>query len=207
MDRTYNKLELTDPEQICLLDTPNFLLFIKEKNIQIYRLDLKTIIETDILDPETPDIPDLIEDEFQALFANNKDTIYWTNKLNPIYHGFINSIFNTNTETFCHITDDNITKFLKGKKKLIFDELKTKLPKEHHVFLDLFQQKNINILPPYQSYNHKIEIMSDKEPLSQKNRPFSQLEFMIIKKWLDIKVNKGLICKSTTPYTSSLLLI
>ncbi len=165
MDRIYNRSELTDPEQICLFDTSNFLLSIKEKDIQIYWFDFKTIMEADI-DSETPDIPDLIEDKFQALFADNKDIIYWTNKLNSIYHGFINSIFNINTETFCYIIDDDIVKFLKGKKEFIFDEFKTKLSKEHHVFLDLFQQKNTDILPPYRPYNYKIEIMSDKESLS-----------------------------------------
>ncbi len=63
MDRIYDESELTDPEQICLFDIPNFLLSIKEQSIQVYRLDLKTIIEAGI-DPEIPDIPDLIEDKF-----------------------------------------------------------------------------------------------------------------------------------------------
>ncbi len=134
------------------------------------------------IDSETPDIPDLTEDEFQALLAGDKDTTYWTNKLNPIYYGFINNIFNTDTETFCYITNNNITKFLKGKKELILNEFKTKLPKEYHAFLDLFQQKNTDILSPYRSYDHKIEIMPGKELLLQKNRPFSQSELIIIKK-------------------------
>ncbi len=56
MDRTYNRPELTDLEQICLLDAPNFFLSIKEKGTQVYQLDLKTIMETDTPDPETPDI-------------------------------------------------------------------------------------------------------------------------------------------------------
>ncbi len=182
MDRIYDRSELTDPEQICLLDTPNFLLFIKEKGIQVYQLDFKTIMETGIPDPETPNIPDLIEDKFQALFAGNKDTIYWTNKLNPTYHGFINNIFNIDTETFYRVTDNDITKFLKGKKELTLNKFKTKLPKKHHAFLDLFQRKNIDILPPYRSYDYKIEIMPNKESLSQKNKSFSQPEFMVIKK-------------------------
>ncbi len=166
MDRTYDRPELTNPEQIHLFDTPNFLLSIKEKDIQIYWLDLKTIMKTDIPDPETSDIPDLIEDEFQVLFAGDKDAIYWTNKLNPIYHGFIDSIFNIDTEIFYCVTDNDIAKFLKRKKELILDKLKTKLPKEHHAFLNLFQRKNTDILSLYRLYNHKIEIMPDKELLS-----------------------------------------
>ncbi len=207
MDRTYDGSELTDPEQIRLFDAPNFLLSIKEKGIQVYRLDFKIIMEVGISDPEIPDIPDLIEDEFQVLLAGDKDATYWTNKLNPTYYGFIDSIFNTDTETFCCVTDDDIAKFLKGKKELILDELKVKLSKEHHVFLDFFQRKNADILPLYRPYDHKIEIMPGKEPLSQKNRPFFQPELMVIKKWLDIEVNKGLICGSTVPYASSLLLV
>ncbi len=123
-------------------------------------------MEAGIPDSEIPNIPDFIEDKFQALFASNKDTTYWTNKLNPIYHRFIDNIFNTDTEIFYHVTDDDIAKFLKGKKELILDKFKTKLPKEHHVFLDLFQRKNADILPLYRPYNHKIEIMPDKELLS-----------------------------------------
>ncbi len=49
--------------------------------------------------------------------------------------------------------------------------------------------------------------MPDKEFLLQKNRPFFQSEFMVIKKWLDTEVNKELICKSTIPYALSLLLV
>ncbi len=121
-------------------------------------------MEAGIPDPETPDIPDFTEDEFQVLFAGDKGATYWTNKLNPIYHGFIDSIFNTDTETLCRVIDDNIAKFLKGKKELTLDEFKTKLPKEHHAFLDLFQRKNADILPLYRLYDHKIEIMPGKEP-------------------------------------------
>ncbi len=64
MNKTYNGAELTDPEQIRLFDIFNFLLSIKEKGIQVYRLDFKTIMKTGIPDPETPDIPNLTEDEF-----------------------------------------------------------------------------------------------------------------------------------------------
>ncbi len=127
-----------DLEQICLFNISNFLLSIKEKDIQIYRFDFKTIMEAGISDPEISDIPDLIENKFQALLADNKDAIYWTNKLNPIYYRFINSIFNIDIETFCYVINDDIVKFLKGKKELILDKFKTKFPKKHHVFLDLF---------------------------------------------------------------------
>ncbi len=165
MDRIYDGPELTDLEQIRLFDTSNFLLSIKEKGIQIYRLDLKTIMEAGIPDSEIPDIPDLTENEFQTLFASDKDIIYWINKLNPTYYRFINNIFNTDIETFYCIIDDNIAKFLKGKKELILDEFKTKFPKEHHVFFDLFQRKNTDILPLYRPYDHKIEIIPGKESL------------------------------------------
>ncbi len=123
-------------------------------------------MEADIPDPETSDIPDFIEDEFKALFIGDKDIIYWTNNINPTYHGFINSIFNTDTEIFCYVMDDDIAKFLKGKKELILDEFKAKFSKEHHAFLDFFQRKNTDILSLYRSYDHKIEIMPSKELLS-----------------------------------------
>ncbi len=207
MDRTYDRSELTNPKQIHLFDISNFLLSIKKKDIQIYQFDFKTIIEIDIPNSETFDILDLIEDKFQILLADNKDTTYWTNKLNPIYYRFIDSIFNINTEIFCCVIDDNIVKFLKGKKEFILDKFKTKLPKEHHIFLDFFQRKNTDILPLYRPYNHKIEIISDKEFLSQKNRSFFQSEFIVIKKWLDIEVNKGLIHRSTVLYTSSFFFV
>ncbi len=164
-------------------------------------------METNIPDFETSDISDFIEDEFQILFIGDKDAIYQINKLNPIYYMFIDSIFNIDIEIFCCVIDDNIVKFLKGKKKFIFDKFKAKFSKEYHIFFDLFQRKNADILSLYRLYNYKIEIISSKESLLQKNRSFFQSEFMVIKKWLDIEVNKGLICKSTVSCISFFLFV
>ncbi|KAA6409452.1 MAG: hypothetical protein FRX48_07006, partial [Lasallia pustulata] len=36
-------------------------------------------------------------------------------------------------------------------------DLRTKVPKEFHDFLDVFDRKAIKVLPPNQTYNHKIE--------------------------------------------------
>ena len=42
--------------------------------------------------------------------------------------------------------------------------LRTKVPKEFHDFLDVFDRKAAEVLPPNRTYDHKIEIDSD-EPL------------------------------------------
>ena len=40
--------------------------------------------------------------------------------------------------------------------------LRTKVRKEFHDFLDVFDRKAVEVLPPNRTYDHKIEIDSDK---------------------------------------------
>jgi hypothetical protein len=75
----------------------------------------------------------------------------------------------------------------------------TKLPEHYHQYLDIFNQKAANQLPPYQpGANHKIELILDKNgklpevpygPLYQITRE----ELLVLRKMLTELLNKGFI--------------
>ena len=54
---------------------------------------------------------------------------------------------------------------LSGQESKFIDKelVEQKLPHQHQKFKDVFSKAASNILPPYQPYNHKIEIKLDKE--------------------------------------------
>ena len=95
----------------------------------------------------------------------------------------------------------------KGTKPLT--DPKTVVPEEYHDFLDVFSKDISDTLRPYGKYDHKIELLKNKElsdlghsALREMSVP--QLEFM--KKFLEEHLKKGFIEASSAPCSSPTLL-
>ena len=69
-----------------------------------------------------------------------------------------------------------------------------------------FLVRDADKLPPRRSWDHKIDLIPGKEPPYQKNRPFSQQELQVIRKWLDDNLDKGFIRESRSRCAVPLLL-
>ena len=83
--------------------------------------------------------------------------------------------------------------------------LRTKVPKEFHDFLDVFDRKAAEVLPLNWTYNHKIEIDSD-EPLPKSwLYPMSQFKLQKMKEYLKKNLQKGFITLSNASYASLIL--
>ena len=86
---------------------------------------------------------------------------------------------------------------------------KTVVPEEYHNFLDGFSKDISDTLRPYGKYDHKIELLKDKE-LSDlghsalRGMSVPQLEF--VKKFLEKHLKKGFIEASSAPCSSPILL-
>ena len=83
--------------------------------------------------------------------------------------------------------------------------LRTKVPKEFHDFLDVFDRKAAEVLPLNRTYNHKIEIDSDEPLLKSRLYPMSQFKLQKMKEYLKENLQKGFITLSNALYASLIL--
>ncbi|SLM35369.1 gag polymerase env [Lasallia pustulata] len=84
-------------------------------------------------------------------------------------------------------------------------DLRTKVPREFHDFLDVFDRKAAEVLLPNQTYNHKIEIDSDGPLPKSRLYPMSQFKLEKTKEYLEENLRKGFITPSNAPYASPIL--
>lgn len=67
------------------------------------------------------------------------------------------------SDTLCRKVDKiDIDKFLESKSKPTVDFIKIKLPLELYYHTGHFLPRNANFLPPYRSWDHKIEFLPGK---------------------------------------------
>ena len=81
---------------------------------------------------------------------------------------------------------------------------------EYHDFLDVFSKDISDTLRPYGKYNHKIELLKDKDLASDLGHSafqgMSTLQLEFVKKFLEEHLKKGFIKASSAPCSSPILL-
>ena len=95
----------------------------------------------------------------------------------------------------------------KGTKPPI--DLKTVVPAEYHDFLDVFSKDISDTLRPYGKYDHKIELLKDKDLSDLRHnalRGMSVLQLKCVKKFLEEHLKKDFIEASSAPCSSPILL-
>ena len=86
------------------------------------------------------------------------------------------------------------------------EEVKDKLPLEYYDFLDVFDRKKAEILPPHRPYDYKIEIEGEVGKLPKSRLyPMSEFKLRKVKEYLIDNLKKGFITPSKAPYASSIL--
>jgi len=118
--------------------------------------------------------------------------------LPPYFYDFLKINLKTKSEFLCRkIVDTNIKKFLKGKLELTREDILQCLLKEFYEYIKHFLPKNVDKLPPYRPWDHKIEIILGKQAPYYKNRLLLPTKLSCVKKWIDEILDKGFIRKST----------
>ncbi|SLM36861.1 Reverse transcriptase domain [Lasallia pustulata] len=84
-------------------------------------------------------------------------------------------------------------------------DLRTKVPREFHDFLDVFDRRAAEVLPPNQTYDYKIKIDSDGPLPKSRLYPMSQFKLEKTKEYLEENLQKGFITPSNAPYASPIL--
>ena len=83
--------------------------------------------------------------------------------------------------------------------------LRTKVPKKFHDFLNVFDRKAAEVLPLNRTYDHKIEIDSDELLLKSQLYSMSQFKLQRMKEYLKKNLWKGFITSSNALYASLIL--
>ena len=86
-------------------------------------------------------------------------------------------------------------------------DLGTKVPREFHDFLDVFDRKAAEVLPPNWTYHHKIEIDSDGPLPKSWLYPISQFKLEKTEEYLEENLRKGFITPSNALYASPILCV
>ena len=82
----------------------------------------------------------------------------------------------------------------------------TKLPSKYHDFLDVFSQKDADVLPKHRpGYDHTIELMEDKTPMWGLLYSMSADELKVLKAYIKTMVDKGFIRASSLSAASPVL--
>ena len=71
---------------------------------------------------------------------------------------------------------------------------------------EVFSPQLADVLPPYRSWDIKIELLPGKEPSYHKNQPLSSQELKVVRTWLDDNLRKGFIHESHARCASPLIL-
>ena len=79
------------------------------------------------------------------------------------------------------------------------------LPPEYKDFRDVFNRSRVDKLPPYRSYNYKIELTSDIRPPQSRAYRISLYKIQRIKEYLTKNLSKGFITPSQALYSSPVL--
>ena len=99
---------------------------------------------------------------------------------------------------------DNIEKALNPKPK---SDLATKLPEHYKDYLDVFDRKESDKLPPHRPFDCKIPLQEGKEPPYGPLYSMSRDELQVVRNYLKENLQKGFIRASSSQASSPVLLV
>lgn len=79
------------------------------------------------------------------------------------------------------------------------DQWKERIPQEYHEFIDMFDSKLANSLPPRRQYDHKIKLKEGTEPPFGPLYGMSREELIVLKEYVEDNLEKGWIRASSSP--------
>lgn len=84
---------------------------------------------------------------------------------------------------------------------------KSVLPKQYYDFLDVFDRKLANSLPPHRSWDHAIDLLPGKHPPVARPYSMNQFELKALREYLDKELEKGFIRISRSPAAAPALFV
>lgn len=81
------------------------------------------------------------------------------------------------------------------------------LPPQYHEFLDVFDRKKANSLPPHRPWDHSIELKPGTQPPVARPYSMNQHELKALREYLDKELSKGFIRVSRSPAAAPVLFV
>ncbi|KAI0991323.1 hypothetical protein K3495_g16864, partial [Podosphaera aphanis] len=84
---------------------------------------------------------------------------------------------------------------------------KSYLPQQYHDFIDVFDRKQANTLPPHRPWDHPIDLQPGKEPPAARPYSMNVHELEALRRYLDTELSKGFIRVSRSPAAAPVLFV
>ncbi|KAI1006278.1 hypothetical protein K3495_g1941 [Podosphaera aphanis] len=81
------------------------------------------------------------------------------------------------------------------------------LPPQYYDFLDVFDRKQANTLPPHHSWGHAIELQPGKQPSVARPHSMNRHELKTLRECLEKELSKGFIRISRSPAAAPVLFV
>ena len=81
------------------------------------------------------------------------------------------------------------------------------LPIQYHDFLDVFDRKQANKLPPHRTCDHPIDLQPGKQPPASRPYSMNQHELKALQEYLNKELAKGFIRVSRSPVSAPVLFV
>lgn len=81
------------------------------------------------------------------------------------------------------------------------------LPSQYHEYLDVFDRKKADSLPPHRSWDHAIDLLPGKQPPVARPYSMNHHELKTLREYLDRELAKGFIRVSRSPAAAPVLFV
>ena len=107
------------------------------------------------------------------------------------------------------ISADDFDKFFAKSKKapITVEQLRHRVPSEFHDYIDTWNPKLANELPPHREWDHGIDLTAGAKPPAKKAYGLSRDQALVVKKYIDDMLGKGYIRPSTSEYAAPVLIV
>lgn len=113
------------------------------------------------------------------------------------------------TSDVAAITPEDYEQFFHKLRKspITIEELKEKVPKVYHRWIEVWSPIEANKLPPHRSVDHAIELQKDAVPPAKRAYGMSREQATVVKEYVDDMLGKGYIRRSISPYAAPVLIV
>ena len=124
-----------------------------------------------------------------------------------------NNFFAASLRDLDILLDDSFERFhslrVGNISKLVPKEADPKkfLPHQYHDYLDVFDRKKSNSLPPHRPWDHAIDLQPGKNPPSSRPYSMNQFELKALRDYLNKELAKGFIRVSRSPAAAPVLFV
>lgn len=138
----------------------------------------------------------------------NQTLAIWPEDFEYLEQGKKNPVPGFTTDVVA-ISPDDYKKFFQKMRKIpaTREELRRRIPKEYHKWIDVWNPMETNKLPPHRPIDHSIKLQEGAKPPAKRAYGMSREQALVVKEYVDEMLGKGYIRSSTSPYAAPVLIV